>query len=126
MIKDQIKALNDTYLGRTGGAFTGFDINLAGIDRTQNAAWFSMTAGSAAEAEAKAALRRGDAGTLNIYTTDGGGFLGWQSERRWRSHSRRASTAGAAEVSVPTTAAEEGRAAASRPRRPCCRAARAR
>lgn len=83
MIKDQIKALNQTFLGQTGGAFTGFDFKLAGVDRTQNAVWFSMTPGSAAEAQAKAALRKGDAGTLNIYTTDGGGFLGWATFPFW-------------------------------------------
>ena len=32
---------------------------------------------SQAENRAKNALRRGDAGTLNIYTVDGGAFLGW-------------------------------------------------
>ena len=82
-IKDQMKALNDTYLGRTGGAFTGFDFKLAGVDRTDNAVWFAMTPGSAAEAQAKAALRKGGAETLNIYTTEGGGFLGWATFPFW-------------------------------------------
>lgn len=83
VIKDQMKALNDTYLGRTGGAFTGFDFTLDGVDRTDNAVWFSMTPGSAAEAQAKAALRKGGADTLNIYTTEGGGFLGWATFPSW-------------------------------------------
>jgi hypothetical protein len=78
-----MKALNDTYLGRTGGSFTGFDFTLAGVDRTDNAVWFSMTPGSAAEAQAKAALRKGGADTLNIYTTEGGGFLGWATFPSW-------------------------------------------
>jgi len=83
VIKDQIRALNDTYLGRTGGSFTGFDFTLAGVDRTDNAVWFSMTPGSAAEAQAKSALRKGGADTLNIYTTEGGGFLGWATFPSW-------------------------------------------
>src|SRR5262249_39707989 len=82
-IRDQVKALNDTYLGRTGGAFTGFDFQLAGVDRTDNAVWFAMTPGSAAEAQAKAALRKGGADTLNFYTTEGGGFLGWATFPFW-------------------------------------------
>src|SRR5262245_62705632 len=82
-IRDQIKALNDTFLGRTGGSFTGFDFKLAGVDRTDNADWFSMTPGSAAEAQAKAALRQGGADTLNLYTTEGGGFLGWATFPFW-------------------------------------------
>ncbi len=82
-IRDQVKALNDTYLGRTGGDFTGFDFKLAGVDRTENAAWFAMTPGSAAEAQAKSALRKGGVDTLNFYTTEGGGFLGWATFPFW-------------------------------------------
>ena len=82
-IRNQMRALNDSYLGRTGGAFTGFDFSLAGVDRTVNAAWYAMTPGSAAEAEAKAALRKGGSETLNIYTTEGGGYLGWATFPFW-------------------------------------------
>jgi hypothetical protein len=85
MIRDQMKALDQTYAGMTGGAWTGFTFDLAGVDRTENAEWFGMTPGSAAEAEAKAALRKGGADTLNIYTVDGGAYLGWATFPFWYS-----------------------------------------
>jgi hypothetical protein len=83
MIKEQMKALDQTFAGMTGGAFTGFTFTLAGVDRTENAVWFGMTPGSAAEAEAKAALRKGGSDTLNIYTVDGGAYLGWATFPFW-------------------------------------------
>jgi hypothetical protein len=77
MIRDQMRVLNDSYKGRTGGAATAFRFDLAGITRTINADWFHMGIQSQAERRAKESLRIGDAGTLNIYLTDGGGYLGW-------------------------------------------------
>jgi hypothetical protein len=66
------------YNGRTGGTNTGFGFSLAGITRTTNATWFSqMAINLAVELEAKTALRRGGNGTLNIYTVDGGPYLGF-------------------------------------------------
>jgi hypothetical protein len=82
-IRAQMKALNDTFAAKVGGAFTGFQFNLAGVTRTENAAWFNMGIGSATEYEAKAALRRGDAATLNLYLTDGAGYLGWATFPFW-------------------------------------------
>ena len=82
-IRDQVKVLDQTFAGKLGGAFTGFTFELAGVTRTDNAAWFYMGIGSAIESEAKAALRRGGAETLNIYTTDGGGYLGWATFPSW-------------------------------------------
>ena len=70
-ITAQIDVLNDAFVA------AGFGFNLVSIDRTTNASWFSMSPGSAAEAQAKAALRQGTAEDLNIYSTDGGGYLGW-------------------------------------------------
>jgi hypothetical protein len=70
-INAQIAVLNDAF------APAGFGFNLVGVDRTTNASWFSMTPGSSAESAAKAALRQGTAEDLNIYSTDGGGYLGW-------------------------------------------------
>jgi Pregnancy-associated plasma protein-A len=70
-INAQIDVLDDAF------AAAGFDFRLVSVDRTTNASWFSMTPGSAAEAQAKAALRQGTAQDLNIYSTDGGGYLGW-------------------------------------------------
>jgi len=78
MIREQIRVLNDSYNGRTGGANTGFGFDLVGVTRTTNATWFSqMVTNLDVELEAKTALRRGGNGTLNIYTVDGGPYLGF-------------------------------------------------
>lgn len=76
-IRDQITALNETFAGARGGAETPFRFDLDGVTRTLNADWYFMGYQSQAERRAKAALRRGGAETLNIYTVDGGLFLGW-------------------------------------------------
>lgn len=68
----QINVLNAAF-GNTPFYFT-----LAGTTRTTNASWYTMTPGTTAEAQAKAALRRGGPGTLNLYTANPGqGLLGW-------------------------------------------------
>ena len=77
MIKDQVAVLNLSYSGAYGGANTPYRFVLAGIDRTVNSNWFVCTPGSQAEKIMKASLRRGTCSTLNFYTTDGGGYLGW-------------------------------------------------
>jgi hypothetical protein len=78
MIRKQIKVLDDAYAGATGGAGSGFGFELAGITRTTNEAWFSgMATDFEAELAAKQALHRGGADTLNIYTVDGGPYLGF-------------------------------------------------
>ena len=77
MIRDQIRVLNDAYAGRTGGAATPFRFDLQGITRTINEEWFHMGIQSQAERRAKEALRVGGPETLNMYLTDGGGYLGW-------------------------------------------------
>ena len=78
MIREQIRVLNDSYNGRTGGVNTGFGFELAGVTRTTNATWFTqMVTDLSVELEAKTALRRGGNGTLNIYTVDGGPYLGF-------------------------------------------------
>jgi len=77
-INFQIQVLNDSFSGGTGGAATAFTFSLAGITRTTNAAWYTMTPGSAEERAAKSALRQGGANALNIYTANlGGNLLGW-------------------------------------------------
>jgi hypothetical protein len=77
-IREQIRVMNDSFNGRTGGANTGFGFNLAGITRTTNATWFTqLVTNLSVELEAKQALRRGGNGTLNIYTVDGGPYLGF-------------------------------------------------
>ena len=71
-ITQQIAVLNAAFAG------TPFSFVLAKVTRTTNAAWYVMSPGSAAEAQAKAALRERGAGSLNIYSANpGGGLLGW-------------------------------------------------
>lgn len=78
MIKSQINVLNQAYGGNTGGAATPFTFVLGSVDRTTNASWYTMSPGSTAEKQAKAALRVGGANVLNLYTANlGGGLLGW-------------------------------------------------
>jgi Pregnancy-associated plasma protein-A len=72
MIGYQMFVLNAAY------APAGYSFRLAGLDRTTNPAWFTMDIDSPEEAQAKAALRKGTAQTLNIYTANlAGGLLGW-------------------------------------------------
>src|SRR4029450_4531314 len=69
---DQMSVLNAAFAG------TPFRFNLVATTRTTNAAWYTMAPGSTAELQAKAALRMGGAGSLNIYWANpGGGLLGW-------------------------------------------------
>jgi hypothetical protein len=71
-IDDQMAVLNAAYAG------TPFTFSLAGVDRTTNATWYTMSPGSTAEKNAKTSLRKGSAGTLNLYSANpGGGLLGW-------------------------------------------------
>lgn len=77
-IDAQIDVLNAAY------ATTPFVFSLQGVTRTTNATWYTMQPGSAAEAAAKAALRVGGAGTLNIYSANpSGGLLGWATFPWW-------------------------------------------
>lgn len=78
MIRAQIRVLDDAFAGRTGGAGTGLGFQLAGVTRTTNQVWFeSMASDFGVELEAKRSLRRGGPETLNIYTVDGGPYLGF-------------------------------------------------
>ena len=77
-IRSQIHVLDDAFGGRTGGAGTGFGFELAGVTRTNNARWFEqLVTDLDVELEAKQALRQGGADALNIYTVDGGPYLGF-------------------------------------------------
>jgi len=72
MIADQMDVLNDAF------ASTGWSFNLVATTRSNNDSWYTMTPGSPAETQAKAALRVGTADDLNIYLANiGGGLLGW-------------------------------------------------
>jgi hypothetical protein len=77
-INAQISVLNQSFAGNTGGASSPFSFTLAGVTRTTNVNWFdNMAVDFAVEIEAKNALRRGGAETLNLYTVDGVAFLGF-------------------------------------------------
>jgi hypothetical protein len=73
-IASQVSVLNGAFAG------SGWTFTHAGTTRSANATWTTMTQGSAEELQAKTALRRGSAETLNIYTANiGGGSLGFAS-----------------------------------------------
>jgi hypothetical protein len=77
-IDAQMSVLNNAFAGATGGVDTPFRFVLAGVTRTTNTTWYTMGPGTTAERNAKTALRRGDARTLNLYScSPGGGLLGW-------------------------------------------------
>ncbi len=75
-INAQMAVLNNGFDGGEGGDDTGFSFTLAGVTRTDNAVWYASRSGGA-EHDMKKALKRGDDGTLNVYTTSAGAFLGW-------------------------------------------------
>lgn len=77
-IADQIRVLNDSYSGITGGFNTRYRFQLAAVIRTPNNTWFAAGYGSAAETAMKSALRLGTAKDLNFYTNQPStGELGW-------------------------------------------------
>jgi hypothetical protein len=76
-IDDQIQVMNETFAGDEGGAATGFSFRLAGVTRTDNAAWFYASPGGIDEKGMKRALHQGGPGALNFYSTTAGDFLGW-------------------------------------------------
>jgi hypothetical protein len=75
-IEEQMNVLNLAFAGFYGGADFGMQFELAGVTRTENADWYDL-ATFAAELEMKAALKRGDAKALNVYTGSADGYLGW-------------------------------------------------
>ena len=83
-LRKQVDVLNAGFGGFEGGAYTGFSFRFAGADRTDNANWFyNLGPGSPVEREAKAATHEGDASTLNIWTTNGPGYLGFATFPSW-------------------------------------------
>ena len=78
MINAQMRVLVDSYSGKTGGPGAGFTFQLMGVTRTTNQNWFeNLVFDQNVEFEAKRALRKGGPETLNIYTVDGGPYLGF-------------------------------------------------
>ena len=77
-IRAQMRVLEESFNGRTGGANTAFGFELLGITRTENPTWFALFASDFnVELEAKTALRRGGPGTLNLYLVNADPWLGW-------------------------------------------------
>ncbi|RCV53274.1 zinc metalloprotease [Marinitenerispora sediminis] len=75
MVEDQIAGMNKAFSGGYGGADTGIRFALRRVTRTAHDAWFRDPMGN--DEAIKRGLRRGDAGTLNLYTVDmGRGVLG--------------------------------------------------
>jgi Pregnancy-associated plasma protein-A len=83
-LKQQVSVLNAGFGGFEGGVATGFSFKYAGADYTDNADWFyNMTFGTSLERQAKPATHVGDARTLNIWTTNGPGYLGYAEFPSW-------------------------------------------
>jgi hypothetical protein len=77
-LDSQLKVLNDSYSGLTGGANTPFRFVRAGVTYSNNDSWYTCTNGTTAERSMKTALHQGGAADLNFYTNNmGGGLLGW-------------------------------------------------
>ena len=55
----------------------GFNFTLAGVTRTDNAAWFYAGPGGTDEHSMKQALHQGGDNALNLYSTTAGPYLGW-------------------------------------------------
>jgi hypothetical protein len=71
-VQAQMDVLNNAYTS------AGFSFVLMQVNEVANNSWYTMTPGSAAEAQAKTTLRVGGANTLNIYSANiGQGLLGW-------------------------------------------------
>lgn len=77
VIDEQMAAFNLAFAGFYGGAKSGFSFTLAGVTRTDNAAWYAAPAGSNEERDMKRTLHRGGWETLNVYTNLAGGYLGY-------------------------------------------------
>ncbi len=77
VIDKQMSVMNLAFAGFYGGAGSGFSFTLAGVTRTDNAAWYNARINSNPEREMKKTLHRGGFDTLNVYTNLAGGFLGY-------------------------------------------------
>ncbi len=75
MVKNQVAALNTAHRN----ALSPFTFTLAATDRTKNSSWFTASQGSSAEAAMKRSLHRGGASSLNIYTLNPSGSVGWST-----------------------------------------------
>ena len=72
LVPAQMDVLNAAY------ARAGFKFRLASLEVVQNDVWYEANIDTPEERQMKRALRRGDAGALNIYTgINDGALLGW-------------------------------------------------
>ena len=77
LIAAQMKVLNDSYDGTTGGADTAFRFTLDHIDFVVNKTWYDA-ATTATTDKMKQQLHEGDSETLNVYTVNfTNGLLGY-------------------------------------------------
>jgi hypothetical protein len=77
VIDDQMNVLNAAFAGFYGGVATGFKFTLAGVTRTDNAAWHFAGPTTKEERDMKKALHQGGWNALNLYATTAGAYLGW-------------------------------------------------
>jgi Pregnancy-associated plasma protein-A len=76
-IRQQIRVLNRSFSGATGGVDTGLRFELIDITRTTSTQWFRPSSFSK-ERAMKKALKVGGPETLNIYSANlGNSLLGW-------------------------------------------------
>lgn len=76
-LRRQLKVLNDSYSGLTGGADTRFSFVTNQIIRTANTNWWNWNPNTD-DAPAKNALHKGSKRVLNVYIANlGGGLLGY-------------------------------------------------
>jgi hypothetical protein len=71
LVSGQMSVLDAAY------RHAGVRFHLSSLEVVANDTWFFSEAGSPEEVEMKAALRRGGARALNVYTTFGDIYLGW-------------------------------------------------
>jgi len=77
VIDKQMSVMNLAFAAFYGGAKSGFSFTLAGVTRTDNAAWYNARSNSNPERDMKRTLHRGGFETLNVYTNLAGGYLGY-------------------------------------------------
>jgi hypothetical protein len=77
VIDEQMSVMNLAFAAFYGGAKSGLSFTLAGVTRTDNAAWYNARSNSNPERDMKQTLHRGGPETLNVYTNLAGGFLGY-------------------------------------------------
>ena len=77
VIEEQMNVLNLAFAGFYGGANTGFSFKLAGVTRTDNAAWHYAGPSGTDANTMKRTLHRGGPETLNLYATTAAAYLGW-------------------------------------------------